>query len=107
MELLSWNYFYENIKIFCNLVHLLKLNEINILKEKGKIYIHMYSPYNLHMKRHHNENRRPCRRRFCTEYVRQWTELLLRKKYIYIIKKREYSYYVNSKKKEKIQNKQF
>lgn len=35
MELLSWNYFYENIKIFCNLVHLLKLNEINILKEKG------------------------------------------------------------------------
>lgn len=66
----------------------------------------MYSPYNLHTKRHHNENRRPCRRRFCTEYVRQWTELLLRKKK-YIIKKREYSYYVNSKMKEKIQNKQF
>lgn len=41
MELLSWNYFYENIKIFCNLVHLLKLNEINILKEKGKIYIYI------------------------------------------------------------------
>lgn len=47
----------------------------------------MYSPYNLHMKRPHNENRRPCRRRFCTEYVRQWTELLLRKKYIYNKKK--------------------
>lgn len=52
----------------------------------------MYSPYNLHMKRHHNENRRLCRRRFCTEYVHQQTELLLRKKkyiYLYIIGKRD------------------
>lgn len=52
----------------------------------------MYSPYNLHMKRHHNENRRLCRRRFCTEYVHQQTELLLRKKkyiYLYMIGKRD------------------
>lgn len=69
----------------------------------------MYSPYNLHMKRRHNENRRLCRRRFCTEYVHQQTELLLRKKniYLYIIGKRDTNIMTILKRKKKIQNKHF